>query len=118
MKKEDLLSINLANKALEAKLMDAFDKELLEVDFMTAVEKRDYSRKVCYDLASGSEACLDLPGSRVLYYRFDDDSWFCVRASGTETKIKIYLAVVGKSDEEAERKLKSLKKAILSKAGK
>jgi len=116
--KEDLLSINLANKALEAKLMDAFDKDLPEVDHMTTVEKRDYSRSVCYDLTDGSEVCLDLPSSRVLYYKFNDDSWFCVRPSGTEPKIKIYLAVNGKSGEEADQKLESLKKAILSKAGK
>lgn len=116
--KEDLLSIDLANKALEAKLMDAFDKELPEVDCMTAVEKRDYSCRKCYDLTNGSECSLDLPGSRVLYYKFDDNSWFCVRPSGTEPKIKIYLSVVGKSDEEADQKLESLKKAILSKAGK
>ncbi len=114
--KEDLLSLNLGDKALEAKLMDSFNKEFPEVDCMTAVEKRDYSCKKCYDLTNGSERALDLPDSRVLYYKFDDNSWFCVRPSGTEPKIKIYLSVVGKSNEEADQKLESLKKAILSKA--
>ena len=115
--KEDLLSLNLRDKALEAKLMEAFNNELPETDCMTAVEKRDYSCGICCDLINGSEVCLDLPNSRVLYYKFDDNSWFCVRPSGTEPKIKIYLSVVGKSDEEAANKLESLKKMILSKAG-
>ena len=115
--KEDLLSLELADKALEAKLLDAFNKELPEIDCMTAVEKRDYSCSICYDLINGSKSSLDLPGSRVLYCKFDDSSWYCVRPSGTEPKIKIYLSVVGKSDGEANQKMESLKKAILSKAG-
>jgi len=114
--KESLLSLNLRDKAMEAKLMEAFDKEIPEVDCMTAVEKRDYSCRICYDLTDGSERSLDLPSSRVLYCKFDDNSWFCIRPSGTEPKIKIYLAVVGKSNEEADQKLESLKKVILSKA--
>ena len=40
-----------------------------------------------------------LPVSDVLYYVLEDESWFCVRPSGTEPKIKIYLGVKGDTME-------------------
>ena len=54
----------------------------------------------------------DLPTSNVLYYDLNDNSWCCVRPSGTEPKIKFYMGVKGKSMEEAEQKLEELTEAM------
>ncbi|MEI7884633.1 MAG: phospho-sugar mutase [Clostridia bacterium] len=52
--------------------------------------------------------------SNVLKYRFDDESWYAVRPSGTEPKIKLYIYTLGTSDHEATAKLHLYSEAILS----
>ncbi|WP_028559254.1 phospho-sugar mutase [Paenibacillus pinihumi] len=49
-----------------------------------------------------------LPPENVLKYMLADGSWFCLRPSGTEPKIKLYFAVCGKSPEEASASLDKL----------
>ena len=52
------------------------------------------------------------PTSDVLYYALADDSWFCVRPSGTEPKIKIYMGVKGRDDADAQCRLDALSAAV------
>jgi phosphoglucomutase len=75
---------------------------------------RDYLRSIRKDLKSKVEEKLTLPESDVLYYELTDGSWFCVRPSGTEPKIKIYYGVRGESLSTAEAKREELKESILS----
>ena len=51
-----------------------------------------------------------LPKSNVLKYYLEDDSWFAIRPSGTEPKIKIYINAIGKNIEESEEKLAQINK--------
>ena len=46
-----------------------------------------------------------LPISDVLYFELEGDSWLCIRPSGTEPKIKIYIGTRGKDEGEAEARL-------------
>ncbi|MCI5870978.1 MAG: phospho-sugar mutase, partial [Streptococcus sp.] len=46
---------------------------------------------------SGNVTKLTTPPSDVLKYTLEDDSWFAVRPSGTEPKIKFYIATVGET---------------------
>ena len=55
---------------------------------------------------------LTTPPSNVLKYTLSDDSWFAVRPSGTEPKIKFYIATVGDTLEEAETKIATIEKEI------
>ena len=57
---------------------------------------------------------LNLPKSDVIYFEFEDDSWICVRPSGTEPKLKIYFGVVGENLIDADKKLDLLSKNFLS----
>lgn len=50
-------------------------------------------------------ATLTTPPSNVLKYTLADDSWIAVRPSGTEPKIKFYIATVGKTLTDAENKI-------------
>ncbi|WP_273545556.1 phospho-sugar mutase [Paenibacillus caui] len=57
-----------------------------------------------------------LPKENVLKFLLDDGSWFCLRPSGTEPKIKFYFAVKGSSDDDAKARLASLQEQVLSRA--
>lgn len=58
--------------------------------------------------ADGQVRALTTPPSNVLKYTLTDDSWLAVRPSGTEPKIKFYLAAVGNSTTEAQNKIAAI----------
>ncbi|MGT2711315.1 phospho-sugar mutase [Streptococcus oriscaviae] len=60
----------------------------------------------------GNVTTLTTPPSDVLKYTLADDSWFAVRPSGTEPKIKFYIATVGETLAEAEEKIANIEKEI------
>lgn len=57
-------------------------------------------------------ATLTTPPSNVLKYTLADDSWIAVRPSGTEPKIKFYIATVGKTLTVAENKIDEIETEI------
>ncbi|RHO61202.1 phospho-sugar mutase [Eubacterium sp. AM05-23] len=84
---------------------DAFADEKLVI-------YNDYQSKESLDLASGEKSAIDLPKSNVLKFVFNENSWYALRPSGTEPKLKVYYSVTGKSRERAEEKMEILKKAV------
>lgn len=64
-------------------------------------------------MADGSEEKLALPSSNVLKYIFEDESWFAMRPSGTEPKIKFYFGVKGDSFDNAQTRLDKFSEDIL-----
>lgn len=75
---------------------------------------RDYKADTRTDLMTGEVSATGLPSSNVLYYELENQAWCCIRPSGTEPKIKFYFGVKGAGLDEAERKLKELKDALLA----
>ena len=75
---------------------------------------KDVERDYVKDMVTGKESKTGLPKSNVLYYALENDSWCCVRPSGTEPKIKLYMGIKGTSDEDANKKLKDLKEAMVA----
>lgn len=75
---------------------------------------RDYMTDTRKDMVTGEVGSTGLPKSNVIYYELDNQSWCCVRPSGTEPKIKFYFGVKGNSFRDAEDKYEGLKKAMLS----
>lgn len=57
--------------------------------------------------ADGSVEKLTTPPSNVLKYHLEDGSWIAVRPSGTEPKIKFYLASVGDTQAASAAKLEA-----------
>ena len=49
-----------------------------------------------------------MPKANVIYYELEKESFVCIRPSGTEPKIKIYIGVRGEREEEAEEKIKEV----------
>lgn len=60
----------------------------------------------------GTISNLSTPPSNVLKYTLADDSWIAVRPSGTEPKIKFYIATVGNDLADAETKIANIEKEI------
>ena len=54
-----------------------------------------------------------LPPENVLKFRLADGSWFCLRPSGTEPKIKVYLAVRRNGLDEARAALERLTREVM-----
>ena len=72
---------------------------------------RDYAtgKRVC----GGVEEALTLPKSNVLYYELENDGWICVRPSGTEPKIKLYVNAVSDSDAKTKELLNAYSDAAV-----
>ena len=60
----------------------------------------------------GTVTALTTPPSDVLKYTLADGSWIAVRPSGTEPKIKFYIAVVGESNEDSQAKIANIEAEI------
>ena len=75
---------------------------------------KDIKEDIVKDMQTGEITKTGLPTSNVLYYALEDDAWCCVRPSGTEPKIKLYMGVKGTSNEDATEKLEKLKQAMVA----
>ncbi len=75
---------------------------------------KDVDRDYVKNMETGEVSNTGLPKSNVLYYELEDNSWCCVRPSGTEPKIKLYMGIKGVSEEDANRKLQDLKEAMVA----
>lgn len=74
---------------------------------------RDYQKSERYVIESGTTEKILLPESDVLYFEMEDGSWFCVRPSGTEPKIKIYYGVSEKTLNLSQDKLEMFKAGVI-----
>ena len=61
---------------------------------------RDFGRSI--RVADGKEEALDYPKSNVLYFELENNNWLCIRPSGTEPKIKLYVATKADTQEATD----------------
>lgn len=115
--KEDLESLTLKGiegiekiKKILTELRNEPPKMLNEVKVNTV---RDYESGKVLNLLNNEITPTGLPKSNVLFYVLEDESWVCIRPSGTEPKIKFYFGVKGNSMEDADSKVAGLKKAMM-----
>ncbi|QRV10403.1 phospho-sugar mutase [Bacillus velezensis] len=76
-------------------------------------QAEDYSTGKRTVFADHHEEDIDLPKSNVLKYFLEDGSWFCLRPSGTEPKVKFYFAVKGTFLQDSEQRLAALSEAVM-----
>lgn len=104
--KEKLISLTL--KGIEGsmrikKMMDVVRKEPFEtIGDLKVSSVKDY---LTDDPVVGK--------SNVLEYRLEDGSWFSVRPSGTEPKIKLYIYSKDKKEAKAEEKISMIEEVVL-----
>ena len=95
-------------KAIMAKFRENGPKEWNATE-ITVVE--DFKAQTS-TTADGTVTALTTPPSDVLKYTLADGSWIAVRPSGTEPKIKFYIAVVGESNEDSQAKIANIEAEI------
>ena len=95
-------------KAIMAKFRENGPKEWNTTE-ITVVE--DFKAQTS-TTADGTVTALTTPPSDVLKYTLADGSWIAVRPSGTEPKIKFYIAVVGESNEDSQAKIANIEAEI------
>ena len=95
-------------KAIMAKFRDNGPKDFNA----TAISVTEDFKAQTSTAVDGTVTALTTPPSDVLKYTLADGSWIAVRPSGTEPKIKFYIAVVGDSNEDAQAKIAAIEAEI------
>ncbi|NLL31278.1 MAG: phospho-sugar mutase [Clostridiales bacterium] len=116
--KETLVSFELKGKEGSekiAKCIDSFRENNIEtLDGLKVVTKNDYKLSVEVDVLTGEKKEINLPKSNVLKFILENGAWFVIRPSGTEPKMKAYIATTGKDLKDSEESLERLKNEVVS----
>ncbi|MCU5556082.1 phospho-sugar mutase [Bacillus cereus] len=116
--REDLVSLTLKGKDGAEKIQEMMatfrENPPKEVAGLTVVAVEDYKASIITSLQDGHKEEIHLPKSNVLKYQLEDGSWFCLRPSGTEPKIKFYFGVQDNSLQNSEQKLLTIKEDIMN----
>ena len=111
--KEELLSLTLEGidgaKQIKEMMENLRNNVPSKIGDYVVKQFRDYKTGKIINMETKEEKETGLPVSNVLYFDLENDSWVCVRPSGTEPKIKFYVGVKGNNMEDAENKVKKLK---------
>lgn len=93
---------------------DIRTSDILSVQGKKVLALSDYLTGVTTK-CDGTKEKITLPKSNVLLYTLENDCWMCVRPSGTEPKLKIYLATKEDSFDSAEKDLAAMKDEVVKK---
>lgn len=114
--KEGLLTITLKGQEGVRRISEIMEKIRSEVPEqiggLKVTQFRDYREDVLLDLEAGTKSRTGLPTSNVLYFELEGGTWCCIRPSGTEPKVKFYIGVKGRNENEAEEKLYRITDAV------
>lgn len=111
--KDDIVSVTMkgiSGLAKIAEIMEILRKNpIKEICGLKTLAVSDYKADTRTELPSGViTGSTGLPSSNVLYYELENNSYLCVRPSGTEPKIKLYFGVKGTDLQDADAKSKAL----------
>jgi len=114
--KENLFSIELKGKEGQEKIEKAIQylrhSMSSSIGAVKIVKRMDYKLSIEKDLLNIKETKINLPKSNVLKFMLEDNSWFVVRPSGTEPKMKVYLSVTGDSLKNADEKMELFQQEV------
>lgn len=100
--KEETISLTLSGIEGLSKInniMSYFrENEIIEINNTKVIEVKDYQKGID-----------SLPKANVLKYFLEDGSWIAIRPSGTEPKLKFYIATKGKTELEAIQNVDGIK---------
>lgn len=117
--KESLISIELQGKEGQEKIKYCLDylrkNPIVEINNINIELIYDYKQSMVKNIINQRTEELTLPKSNVLKYVLTDSSWFVIRPSGTEPKMKVYCSIIGDNMEGADNKLEVFKENIMSK---
>lgn len=100
-------------KIIKEMMTKTRNKDIEKIGDYKVLTFKDIDKDIVKNMLTGEISSSGLPKSNVLYYELEDNAWCCVRPSGTEPKIKLYMGVKGTSEEDANSKLEKLKDAMV-----
>lgn len=111
---EGLKNIHLLGKTgqeMIKKIMDYFrNNPPQKLNGLPVVKYEDFLLSKSYEL--GKTKTIDLGQSDVLKYYLEDNSWFVLRPSGTEPKLKIYAGVITDDMVKSTKAVEKLLSAV------
>lgn len=114
--REDLISLTKKGKSgaeeIQQMMRDFRENCPAEINGSRVILTKDYQSSIQKDLLNSTETAILLPKSNVFQFVLEDQSVITARPSGTEPKIKFYLSVREKVNEDYERSLLNLKKRL------
>ena len=103
--KEETMSLTLAGKEGLEKIADI-------ISYYRNNDIESFNNKKVIEVKDFANGIEGLPKANVLKYFLEDESWIAVRPSGTEPKLKFYIAVKGKEESECDEKVAGIKADI------
>ena len=112
---ENIYLRGLEGKAKINEIMETFRNTEFNLSFGEIIKKEDNQLRIAYTYEKDRvlTSTIDLPKSNVLKYFLDDESWFVLRPSGTEPKLKVYFSTVGNSNENAIARNNKLRAEVM-----
>ncbi|WP_203247629.1 phospho-sugar mutase [Sporosarcina beigongshangi] len=115
---EGLESIQLKGKTGMGKIdtiMNHFRSASFGGEFAQPLDLiEDYSNGYAIYIKTGIQQTLDLPIANVLKFKLADGTWFAIRPSGTEPKIKFYFGVKANTQAESDKRLLAIKTDVMT----
>ena len=110
---EDLINITLTGadgaEKIQTILANFRETPLADIAGLKIATIEDYQTSLSHSLVNNATSVINLPKSNVLKYILEDGSWFALRPSGTEPKLKVYISVVTPSKSASLSRLSDIK---------
>lgn len=103
--KEETISLTLAG-------IEGLEKIQEIISYFRNNDIETINNKKIVEVKDFAKGIDNLPKSNVLKYFLEDESWVAVRPSGTEPKLKFYIAVKGNDEAECDIKVSGIKENI------
>ena len=84
-----------------------------EIAGSEVVSVTDYLTQKEKTVATGEEKAIDIEKTDAVKFSYADESWYTLRPSGTEPKVKLYIYVKDENKEVAEEKLVKFEEKVL-----
>lgn len=114
---ESLQSLTLKGKEgaeqINQLLIDFREQPPVKVAGKEVVVIENYQSSRREVLQESKMETIILPKSNVLKYTLSDGSWFCLRPSGTEPKVKFYFGVTGDAEQSTKEKLTVIEAEVM-----
>lgn len=115
--KDDLVSLTMSGKDGSeqiSNIMKSFRESMpAEMGGEKITKVEDYQLSERHYIETDKKEAIDMSKSNVIKCFLEDGSWFCLRPSGTEPKIKFYFSIKDETEAAAIDKLERVREGLL-----